>query len=203
MKEEKIYLGIEDYSFSLVLWSQKVGRINNRIVPTLTALGLCDKVDVIIDVAAKGREYLKEIYKKRFLEMHPAMIHEEMESYAECEVERIINATCKDFKFTPVAKSEFSDEEAQYLKKVAIFENGLLSIDDERLKKRHEIYATGENAKLYREIENALKVINKAFRKHLDKSTFNALFYWGEDKQLHFKNCISLKVLDEIRGVKK
>ena len=177
MKEEKIYLGIEDYSFSLILWSQKVGRINNRIVPTLTALGLCDKADVIIDVAVKGREYLKEIYKKRFLEVHPATTTDKMELYAESEAERIINATCKDFKFIPIAEAEFNDEEAQYLKTVAIFKNGLLGIDDERLKKSHEIYATGENAKLYREIENALKALNKAFRKHLDKSTFILLQY--------------------------
>ena len=203
MKEEKIYLGTSDYSFSYIIWASKVGTINNRVMPTLTALGLIDNADVIIDVAINGSEYLTKIFEDKFLNTHPAMIEAGLKSYAKWEVERTVNAACKEFSFAPVEPGLLSSKEAQYLKTIAVVENGRLSVDVKKLEKKHEVYATGENAKLYKEIENALKVFNNAFRNHLDKETFNTLFFWGDDKRLHFKDCIQLKTLNEIRGVKE
>ena len=203
MKEEKIYLGTSECSFSYVIWASKVGNINNRVMPTLTALGLIDNADVIIDVAVNGSKYLTKIFEDKFLKTHPAMIEAGLKSYAKWEAERIVNATCKEFSFAPVEPGLLTSKEAQYLKNIVIVKDGRLSVDLKKLEKRHEVYATGENAKLYKEIENALKVFNNAFRNHLDKETFNALFFWGADKRLHFKDCIELKTLNEIRGVKE
>ena len=203
MKEEKILIGQSDGLIFQLTIAEKLRRINNSTIPTLIALGLSGDVETVVDIAVDGFDKLKEVYAERYYAAHPeAASSEVLRDFAENDMRAKLDFACDKYKFSGL----FSDEKdgAGSLKKLCRFNSlGLLELDTDKFRESQKIYATGDNARLFREIEKAVKNLNEACRGYLTSNVFHHLFYFGEDKQLRIKDNIDLRMLDEIRGVNR
>lgn len=200
MKEEKILIGERDGYIAQLVMYRKLQHINNFTIPTLTALGLSGDIETVIDIAAGGFEKLKEVYIDRYYAAHPETERGgDFKDFVETGIVSKLQTVCERYKFSGLPRTE-ADGTAG-LKKLCKFNAaGLLEIDDAKFEESQKVYATGDNAKLYREIIKAVKCLNEACRGYLPASVFGHLFYFSQDNQLRIKGNIDSRVLDEIRG---
>lgn len=203
MKEEKILIGQSDGFIARLSMYDKIRRINNSTMPTLFALGLSADVETVVDIAAGGYDKLKEVYTERYYEEHPeAGRNEVLKTFAENNIRLTLDAICEQYKFGGISSSEVNGTAG--IKKYGRFNaSGLLEIDEQKFEESQKKYATGENAKLYRDIEKAVKNLNEACKGFLRRDVFFYLFYFGDDGQLHIKDNIDPRALDKIRNVNR
>lgn len=203
MKEEKILVGQNDGLIFQLSIAEKLRRINNSTMPTIIALGLSGDIGTVVDIAVGGFDKLREVYSERYYAAHPeAERSEVLRDFAENDIRSKLDFACDKYKFSGLFSNQIDGANA--LKTLCKFNSsGLLEIDTEKFKESQKVYATGENAKLYREIEKAVKILNEACRGYLTSTVFHHLFYFGDDKQLRIKDSIDLRMLDEIRGVNR
>lgn len=203
MKEEKILIGQSDGFIVRLSMYEKIRRINNSTMPTLFALGLSADVETVVDIAAGGYDKLKEVYTERYYEAHPeAGCNEVLRTFTENNIRLTLDTVCEQYKFGGLSNGETNGTAG--IKKYCRFNaSGLLEIDEQKFEESQKKYATGENAKLYREIEKAVKNLNAACKGFLTRAVFYHLFYFGDDAQLHIKDNIDPRALDEIRNVNR
>ncbi len=203
MKEEKILIGQSDGLIAQLSIAEKLRRINNSTIPTLIALGLSGDVETVINIAVGGYDKLKEVYAKRYYAAHPeAASSEVLRNFAETDIRSKLDFACDKYKFSGLFSNE--KDNAGSLKKLCRFNSsGLLELDPDKFMESRKIYATGDNAKLFRGIEKAVKNLNEACRGYLTYYVFHHLFYFGDDNQLQIKDNIDPRILDEIRGVNR
>ena len=202
MKEEKILIGQSDGFIVRLSMYEKIRRINNSTMPTLFALGLSADVETVVDIAAGGYDKLKEVYTERYYEAHPeAGRSEVLRTFAENNIRLTLDTVCEQYKFGGLSNGE---TDGTGIKKYCRFNaSGLLEIDEQKFAESQKKYATGENAKLYRDIEKAVKNLNEACKGFLTRDVFFYLFYFGNDGQLHIKDNIDPRARDEIRNVNR
>lgn len=203
MKEEKILIGQSDGLILQLSIAEKLRRINNSTMPTLIMLGLSGDVETVIDIAVGGFDKLREVYTARYYAAHPeAASSEILRDFAENDIRAKLGFACDEYKFSGLFSNE--KDGADSLKKLCKFNSlGLLELDTDKFRESQKIYAIGDNAKLFREIEKAVKNLNEACRGYLTHNVFYHLFYFGDDKQLRIKDNIDPRILDEIRGVNR
>lgn len=201
MKEERILIGQSDGFIVRLSMYEKLRRINNSTMPTLFALGLSVDLETVVDIAAGGYDKLKSVYTERYYEAHPeAERNDVLRTFTENNIRLTLDTVCEQYKFGGLSSSEAG--EIASIKKLCRFDaSGLLEIDDAKFEESQKKYATGESAKLYREIEKAVKNLNAACKGYLTHAVFNHLFYFGNDNLLHIKDNIDPRALEEIRGV--
>lgn len=203
MKEEKILIGQSDGFIVRLSMYEKLRRINNSTLPTLFALGLSVDVETVVDIAAGGYDKLKSVYTERYYEAHPeAERNDVLRTFTENNIRLTLDTVCEQYKFGGLLSSE-ADGIAGIKKLCRFNASGLLEIDEDKFEESQKKYATGENAKLYREIEKAVTNLNAACKGYLTHAVFYHLFYFGDDEQLHIKDNIDPRALDEIRNVNR